>query len=119
MYRKSANTSQIWAPCPKTDLQNMEHIYYTIRILTASKYMTDIITEFGKFRYNCLSMVMCALGNMSQAKVDEILGDIKGVKTYINNILVLSKDILSNSIYKLRLIFYRLHVTGIKYNTHK
>ena len=36
-------------------------------------------------------MGMCALGDIFQAKVEELLGDTKGVKTYIDNILTLSK----------------------------
>ena len=54
--------------------------------------MKKIVIEFGKFRYNCLPMVMCDSGDILQAKVDELLSDIKGVKIYINNILVLIKD---------------------------
>ena len=63
--------------------------YDTIRLSLASKDMTMIMTEFGKFRYNCLPMGMCASRDISQAKVDELLGDIEGVKTYIDDILVL------------------------------
>ena len=54
--------------------------YYTIRISPASQDMTMIVTEFGKFWYNSLPMVMCASGDIFQAKVDELLGDIEGVK---------------------------------------
>ena len=68
--------------------------YYTIIISPTSQYMTTIVTEFGKFRYNCLPMGMCASGDIFQAKVDELLGDIEGVKTYTDDILILSKDIL-------------------------
>ena len=48
--------------------------------------MTAIVTEFGKFRYNCLPMGMFTLGDIYQSKVDKILGNIEGVKTYINDI---------------------------------
>ena len=47
------------------------------------------VTEFGKFRYNRLPMGTCASGDILKFKVDELLGDIKGVKTYIDDILVL------------------------------
>ena len=57
--------------------------YYTIRIFTASKDTTTIVTEFEKFRYNCLTTGMCALGDIFQEKVYGLLGDIKGVKTYM------------------------------------
>ena len=65
--------------------------YYTIRISLASPDMKTIVTEFGKFRYNRLPMGMCASGDIFQANVDKLLGDTKGVKTYINGIYVLNK----------------------------
>ena len=37
-------------------------------------------------------MGKCASGDIFQAKVDNLLGYIKGIKTYIDDILVLSKD---------------------------
>jgi hypothetical protein len=41
--------------------------------------LTTIITEFGKYRYNELPMGMCCSGDIFQAKVDQLLGDIEGV----------------------------------------
>ena len=93
--------------------------YYTIRFSPASKYMTTIVTEFGKFRYNCLPMGMCASGDIFQANVDKIIGDIKGVKTYIYGILVLGKDIFEKHIEQLSIIFGRLRATGLKVNVTK
>ena len=66
--------------------------YYTIKLSLAIQYMTTIVTEFSKFRYNCLPMGMCASGGIFQNKVDVLLGNIEGVKTYIDDILVLSKE---------------------------
>jgi Reverse transcriptase (RNA-dependent DNA polymerase). len=65
--------------------------YYTIRLMPGAKDLTTIITEFGKLRYDVLSMGMCCSGDVFQAKVDQLLGDIEGVKTYIDDILVISK----------------------------
>ena len=53
--------------------------------------MTTIVTEFGKFRYNRLPMGMFASVGILKSKVDKILGDTKGVKTYIGDIIILSK----------------------------
>ena len=75
-----------------------------------------IVTEFGKSRYNCLPMGMCASVDIFQAKVEEMIGDIEGVKTYIDDILVLSQYILSNHIEKLSIIFDRLRTEGLKSN---
>ena len=60
--------------------------------------MMTIVTEFGKFIYNLLPMDMCASGDIFQDKVDKLLGDIKGVKMYINNILVLRRGIFEKHI---------------------
>ena len=93
--------------------------YYTIRITPASQDMTTIVTEFGKFRYNILPMGMCASGDIFQAKVDELLSDIKGVKTYIDDILVLNKDSSEKNIEQIIIIFVRLHASGLKVNASK
>ena len=65
--------------------------YCTIRLSPTSHDMMAIVNEFGKFRYNSLPMGMCASGDISQDKVDKLLGDIELFKTYINDIIVLSK----------------------------
>ena len=51
--------------------------------------------------------------------MDKLLGDIKVVKTYINDILVLSKKIFSKHIYQLRVTFTRLRTAGLKFNAPK
>ena len=71
---------------------------YTIRLSPASQDMTTIVTEFGKFRYSSLPMGICSLGDIYQAKVDKLLGDIEGVKIYIDDILVLSRDCFTKHI---------------------
>ena len=64
-------------------------VYYTIRLSPVSQDTTAIVTKFVKFRHDRLPMSMYASGDIFQAKVDKLLGDIKGIKIYIDNILVL------------------------------
>ena len=64
-------------------------------------------------------MGICASGNIFQDKVDKFLSGIKGIKTCINGILLLSKDILFNRIEKPMIIFGRLRAAGLKVNAHK
>ena len=73
-------------------------VYYTLRLPPVSQDMTTIVAEFCKFRYNRLPMGMCASGDIFQANVDKLLGDIEDVKTYIDDILVLGKYIFENHI---------------------
>ena len=54
--------------------------------------MMKISTEFWKFRYNRLTMYMCASGDIFRAKVDHLLGDINGVKIYINDVFISLKQ---------------------------
>ena len=65
--------------------------YYTIDISPEIREFTTIVTEFGKFRYNRVPMGLFASGDIFQAKVDELLSDIKGAKTYMNVIMLLVK----------------------------
>ena len=58
-------------------------------------------------------------GAIFQGKVDKLLGDIEGVKNYIDVILVLSKDCFTNKIDQLRIIFSRLHTAGSEINDPK
>ena len=81
--------------------------------------MPKIITKFGKFIYNCIPMVMCPSGYIFQAKLDKLLGDIKEVKTYIDDILVLRKESLRKHINKIRVIFARPSASGLKLNAPK
>ena len=76
--------------------------------------MTTIVTEFGKFRYNRLPMVMCDSGGIFQSKVDKLLSDIEGNITYIGDILVLRKGIFSKNIEQLTIIFSILSAGGLK-----
>ena len=78
--------------------------------------MMTIVTEFGTFIYNRLPMGICALGDIFQVKVDEILGDIKGVKIYIYDLLVLSKEIFYMHIDQLNVILTRLRAVVLKVN---
>ena len=93
--------------------------YYTIRISTASQDITRIVTELGKLRYNSLPMGMWSSGYIFQAKADATIGDIEGVKTHINDVLVLIKESFSNHIEQLRIIFGRLRAAGVKLNDTK
>ena len=64
-------------------------------------------------------MGLCASGDIFQAKVDKLFGDIEGVKTYINNKLVLGKGGSYHDIDHLRAISSKLCATGPKIKTPK
>ena len=92
---------------------------FTIDIFPEVCGLTTIVTEFGKFRHNIVPMVMCTYSNIFQAKLGNHIGDIKGFKTYIDNILVSDKVSLSQHIDQLIVIFARLRATVLKFNYPK
>ena len=60
--------------------------------------MMTIVTKFGELRVNWIPVRMCTTEDIIKAKLDELLSNIEGVKIYIDNILVLSKDIFPKHI---------------------
>ena len=64
-------------------------------------------------------MGMCASGDIFQAKVDDLIGDIKVVKTHIDDILVFGRDSFENHIDRLKIIFGRLRDAVLKVNVPK
>ena len=93
--------------------------YYNIRLLPTIYDIMMIVTEFGKFKYKFLPVGMSDSGDVFQAKVDKIIGDIKGIKTYTNDILVLSKNRFSKHIKQLIIIFSILRAASLKVNAPK
>ena len=64
-------------------------------------------------------MDIWALGGMFQYKLYKIICDIKGVKLYINDLLVLINDNFYKHIYQLIFVFGRLRAEGIKVDRPK
>ena len=92
-------------------------VYYTINILSHIKDMTIIVTKFVKFRSNCLLAVMFVSGGIFQAKSDEILSNIEGLKPYSGYILVLINGDFTKYIDQLRLISAMLSSSVLKVKT--
>jgi Reverse transcriptase (RNA-dependent DNA polymerase). len=118
-------------PCIANTLQELEGLqfalaldlnmgYYTIWLTPGAKDLTTIVTKFGKFCYNALPMGMCCSGEIFQAKVlDQLLGNIEGVKTHIDDILVISKGSFNDHLKQLDTCFVHIQETGLKVKADK
>jgi hypothetical protein len=94
--------------------------YYTIQLSPKSKDLTTIVTEFGKYRFNVLPMGLGILsGDIFQAKVNELLGDIEGLYAYIDDILLTTKGSFDEHLQQLRTCFQRFRNAGLKVNAKK
>ena len=61
-------------------------------------------------------MGMVISGDVFQSKMYNLIGDIKGVRTYINDILCIEKGSFAQHIKQLEEIFRRFHKAGLKVN---
>jgi hypothetical protein len=93
--------------------------YYHIVLSEKSADMCTIVTEFGKFRYKRLPMGVSCSPDIFQAKIYELLGDIEGVKAYIDDILVIKRGTFDEHLEQLEEIFRRSQRAGIKMNAEK
>ena len=58
-------------------------------------------------------------GRYIPSQVDYVIRDIEGLKMYIEDILVLSKDCFTTHIKELKIIFGRLRTASLKVNASK
>ena len=93
--------------------------YYTIQLGTKLKDITTIVTEFGNLQYNVLPMVKVMSGDIFQDKSNELLCDIKRVKSYIDDIHVLNKGNFADHMEQLRICFSRIRKAVLKINANK
>ena len=64
-------------------------------------------------------MGICPSSDIFQSKLYDLLRDIKRIKTYIDNIIVLGKGKLYQHIYQIIFIFVRICAAGLKVNAPK
>jgi hypothetical protein len=64
-------------------------------------------------------MGLCISGDIFQAKVNELLGDIEGLYAYINDILLTTKGTFEEHLQQLRTCFQRFRNAGLKVNAKK
>ena len=93
--------------------------YYHIRLSTEASHMCTIITEFGKYRYKRLPMGVTCSPDIFQSKIYDLLGDIEGLKAYIDDILIVDKGTFKEHLDKLEEIFRRCQKINLKLNADK
>jgi hypothetical protein len=93
--------------------------YYTIRLdPDASRYCT-IIFPWGKYSYKRLPMGVAGSPDIFQAKMLELMLALEFVRTYIDDLLVITKASLEDHLAKLRMVFTRLREAGSRINADK
>eukprot|EP00804_Cyclotella_cryptica_P005137 CCRYP_011551-RA/>CCRYP_011551-RA protein AED:0.31 eAED:0.39 QI:0/0/0/1/0/0/2/0/361 len=93
--------------------------YYTIRLDQDASKICTIIFPWGKYSYLRLPMSVACSPDIFQAKMSELMATLEFDRTYLDDLLCISKGSLEDNLNKLRRVFIRLRDAGWTVNTCK
>jgi hypothetical protein len=76
--------------------------YYTIRLDPDASKICTIIFPWGKYSYLWLPMGVACSPDIFQAKMSELMATLEFVRTYLDDLLCISKGSLEDHLNKLR-----------------
>ena len=88
--------------------------YYTIRLDPDASRICTIIFPWGKYSYKRLPMGVAGSPNIFQSKMSELMAALEFVRTYLDDLLIISKARLSDHLEKLRMVFTKLQGAPLK-----
>ncbi len=93
--------------------------YYTIRLDPDASKICTIIFPWGKYFYLRLPMGIVGSPDIFQAKMSELMVALEFVRTYLDDLLCITKVSLDNHLDHSRLVLTRLQEVGLKFNAPK
>ena len=93
--------------------------YYHIELDPMSKSLCTIVLPFGKFEYQRIPMGLCNSPDIFQEKMSNLMQGLEYVRTYIDDLLVLTKGTYEDHLDKLDKVLARLETAGLKVNCNK
>ena len=92
--------------------------YYTFELDEESKDLATIVTQFGKYQSNILSMGLKCSPGFAKETIEDIFSDFEDAKVYINNISAFSCT-WEHHVNLLRIILTKLQDNGFTVNPLK
>jgi hypothetical protein len=93
--------------------------YYHIELCPASKKLCTLVFPFGKYEMQWLPMGLCNSPDIFQEKMSELFDGLEFVRTYIDDLLCLTKGSFEDHLEKLERVLQRLRQAGLKVNGKK
>ncbi len=90
--------------------------YYTIRLDPDASKICTIILPWGKYSYLRLPMGVACSPDIFQSKMSELIATLEFVRTYLDDLLCITKDDLEDHLAKLKLVLQRLKDVNLKIN---
>ncbi len=93
--------------------------YYTISLDPDASKICTIIFPWGKYCYKRLSMRIAASTNIFQEKMSDLMATLEFVRTYLDDLLIITKKSLEDQLEKLIMVLIRLQDAGLKIKADK
>ena len=93
--------------------------YYHIRLSPNSQVLCTIILPWGKYEYLRLPMGLSNSPDIFQEKMSELMSDLEYVRTYLDDLLVITNGTFEDHIQKLDAVLAKLEYAGLKVNAKK
>jgi len=95
------------------------HNWPADRLDPASKQLCTIVLPFGKYEHQAILMGLCNSPDIFQEKMSELMDGLAFVRTYIDDLLCLTKGTFIDHLEKVELVLQRLQNAGFKVNVTK
>ncbi len=93
--------------------------YYTIRLDPTASEMCTIIFPWGKYSYKRLPIRIGGSANIFQAQIMDLMASLEFVQAYMDNLLIITREILDEHLQKMDTVLTRLLDAGLKVNAAK
>jgi len=93
--------------------------YYTIRLSPAASKLCTIVLPFGKYKYKRLPMGVAGSPDIFQAKMSSLMAGLEFVRTYLDDVLIVSSSTFNDHLTKLEQALARIAKAGLKVNAQK
>ena len=93
--------------------------YYTIKLDKSAQKVCTIVTPVGKYAYLRLPMGINCAPDIFQAKMNNIMSGLEYVRTYLDDLLILSNGDFMDHLSKVKTVLQRLSRAGLKVHRKK
>jgi hypothetical protein len=93
--------------------------YYTIRLDPTTSRICTIIFPWGKYSYKRLPMGIAGSPDIFQSKMRELMATLEFVRTYLDDLLCITKGNLQDHLTKLKEVLNKLQEASLKINANK
>ena len=93
--------------------------YYTISLDPEAAKICTIIFPWGKYSYKRLPMGIAGSPDIFQEKMSDLMATLEFVRTYLDDLLIITKGSLEDHLEKLSMVLTRLQEAGLRINADK